>query len=221
MSELRGIQIVAKNEIGVLRDITAAVADKGGNITYAQSFIIESGEHKGNALVYLEVEGGDFDLILKTVSELPTVIEAAEEKTFKKVFGKRILIFGGGALVSQAALGAISEADRHNLRGEHISVDTMPVIGEEELAEAVRAVARLHRAEVLILAGGLMGGKISEEIKRLRKFGIPVISLNMFGSVPRVSDLVVSDPVMAGTLAVMHISEKGKFDIERVKGKRI
>lgn len=221
MSELRGIQIVAKNEIGVLRDITAAVADKGGNITYAQSFIIESGEHKGNALVYLEVEGGDFDLILKTVSELPTVIEAAEEKTFKRVFGKRILIFGGGALVSQAALGAISEADRHNLRGEHISVDTMPVIGEEELAEAVRAVARLHRAEVLILAGGLMGGKISEEIKRLRKFGIPVISLNMFGSVPGVSDLVVSDPVMAGTLAVMHISEKGKFDIERVKGKRI
>ncbi|HID42407.1 MAG TPA: ACT domain-containing protein [Archaeoglobaceae archaeon] len=221
MSELRGIQIVARNEIGVLRDITTAVAEKGGNITYAQSFIIEGGEHKGNALIYLEVEGGNFDLILKTISDLPTVIEALEEKTFKKVFGKRILIFGGGALVSQAALGAISEADRHNLRGEHISVDTMPVIGEEELAEAVRAVARLHRAEVLILAGGLMGGKISEEIKRLRKFGIPVISLNMFGSVPRVSDLVVNDPVMAGTLAVMHISEKGKFDIERVKGKRV
>jgi energy-converting hydrogenase B subunit Q len=221
MSEMRGIQIVAKNEIGVLRDITSAVAEKGGNITFAQSFIIESGEHKGNALIYLEVDGGDFDSILQEISELPTVIEALEERTFERVFGKRIIIFGGGALVSQAAFGAISEADRHNLRGEHISVDTMPVIGEEELAEAVRAVARLHRAEVLILAGGLMGGKISEEIKRLKSFGIPVISLNMFGSVPRVSDLVVNDPVMAGTLAVMHISEKGKFDLERVKGKRV
>lgn len=221
MAELRGIQIVAKNEIGVLRDITTAVAGEGGNITYAQSFIMDSGEHKGNALIYLEVEGGNIESILKSLSGLDTVIEALEEKTFEKVFGKRILIFGGGALVSQVAFGAISEADRHNLRGEHISIDTMPVVGEDELAEAVRAVARLHRAEILILAGGLMGGKISEEISRLKDFGIPVISLNMFGSVPNVSDLVVNDPVMAGTLAVMHISEKGKFDIGRVKGKRV
>lgn len=218
---LKGIQILARNEVGVLRDITGIVAEKGGNITFSQSFIIESGEHAGNALIYLEIDGGDLKLILNSLSQLPTVIEALEERIFKKVFGKRILIFGGGALVSQVAFGAISEADRHNLRGEHISIDTMPVIGEDELAEAVRAVARLHRAEVLILAGGLMGGKISEEIRRLRKFGIPVISLNMFGSAPKYSDLVVNDPVMAGTLAVMHISEKGKFDIKRVKGKRV
>ncbi|MFO7968203.1 MAG: DUF5612 domain-containing protein [Archaeoglobaceae archaeon] len=223
MVNLKGIQILARNEVGVLRDITGIVAEKGGNITFSQSFIIESGEHAGNALIYLEVEEGegDLELILNSLSQLPTIIEALEERIFKKVFGKRILIFGGGALVSQVAFGAISEADRHNLRGEHISIDTMPVIGEDELAEAVRAVARLHRAEVLILAGGLMGGKISEEIKRLREFGIPVIALNMFGSVPKYSDLVVNDPVMAGTLAAMHISEKGKFDIKRVKGKRV
>lgn len=221
MTNLKGVQILAKNEVGVLRDITSIVAEKGGNITFSQSFIIESGEHAGNALIYLEVEEGDLKLILNSLSELPTVIEAMEERTFKKVFGKRILIFGGGALVSQVAFGAISEADRHNLRGEHISIDTMAVIGEDELAEAVRAVARLHRAEVLILAGGLMGGKISEEVKRLREFGIPVIALNMFGSASKYSDLVVNDPVMAGTLAVMHISEKGSFDINRVKGKRV
>jgi energy-converting hydrogenase B subunit Q len=119
------------------------------------------------------------------------------------------------------AIGAISEADRHNLRGERISVDTMPIVGEEEIAEAVKAVSRLHRAEVLVLAGGLMGGKISEEVKKLRKSGIRVISLSMFGSVPEVSDIVVSDPVMAGTLAVMHISERAKFDIDRVRGRRV
>ncbi len=218
---LRAIQIIAKNEIGVLRDVTTIIAKHNGNITYAQTFIIKHGEYAGNALIYLEIEGGDFEAMLNDIRKLETVIEAEEEKPFEKVFGKRVLIFGGGALVSQVALGAISEADRHNLRGERISVDTMPIVGEEELAEAVRAVARLHRAEVLVLAGGLMGGKIAEEVKKLRKQGIPVISLNMFGSVPKVSDLVVSDPVMAGTLAVMHVSEKAKFDMERVKGRRI
>jgi len=34
----------------------------------------------------------------------------------------------------QAVLGAVSEADRHNLRGEKISVDTIPLVGEENLA---------------------------------------------------------------------------------------
>jgi len=217
----KGIQIIAKNEIGVLRDITSIIAKFNGNITYAQTFIIKYGEYAGKALIYIEVEGGNFDAIINELKKLQSVIEVSEEKPFEQIFGKRVLIFGGGALVSQVALGAISEADRHNLRGERISVDTMPIVGEEELAEAVRAVLRLHRAEVLVLAGGLMGGKIAEEVKKLRKCGIKVISLNMFGSVPKVSDIVVSDPVMAGTLAVMHVSDKAKFDIERVKGRRI
>ncbi len=218
---IRGLQIIAKNQVGVLRDITSKIAEHGGNITYAQSFIIEHGERKGNALIYLEIEGGDFERMREEISKFPTVLEIEEEKPFEKVFGKRVLIFGGGALVSQVALGAITEADRHNLRGERISVDTMPLIGEEELADAVKAVARLHRAEILILAGGLMGGKVAEEVKKLRKAGIPVISLNMFGSVPKVSDLVVSDPVMAGTLAVMQISKKAKFELEKVKGRKL
>ena len=74
------------------------------------------------------------------------------------VYGKRVIIIGGGAQVGQVAVGAISEADRHNIRGERISVDTIPLVGEEPLADAVRAVARLPRARVLVLAGALMGG---------------------------------------------------------------
>ncbi len=217
----RGIRIIAKNEIGVLRDLTSIIAEEGGNITYAQTFLIRHGEYAGNALIYFEVEGGEFQRILRRIQELDTVIEVVEEKPFEKVFGKRVIILGGGALVSQVAIGAISEADRHNLRGERISVDTMPVVGEEEVAEAVRAVSRLHRAEVLVLAGGIMGGKITEEIRKLRRSGIRVISLSMFGSAPHASDLVISDPVMAGTLAVMHISDQAKFDIDRVRGRRI
>ncbi len=217
----RGIRIIAENKIGVLRDLTTIIAEEGGNITYAQTFVIKHGEHAGRALIYFEVQGGNFDRMIDRIRELDSIIEVEEEKPFEKVFGKRVIILGGGALVSQVAIGAISEADRHNLRGERISVDTMPVIGEEEIAEAVKAVSRLHRAEVLVLAGGIMGGKITEEVKKLRKSGIKVIALSMFGSVPHVSDLVVSDPVMAGTLAVMHISDKAKFEIDRVRGRKI
>ncbi len=218
---LRAVQIIAKNEIGVLRDLTTIIANNNGNITFTQAFVIEDGEYKGNAMIYFEIDGGNFERILEEIKKVPSVVRVEEVKPFKDIFGKRVLIFGGGALVSQVALGAVSEADRHNLRGERISVDTMPIVGEVELAEAVNAVSRLHRAKVLVLAGGLMGGRIAEEVKRLRKCGIPVISLNMLGSVPKVSDLVVSDPVMAGTLAVMHVSDKAKFDIRRVRGRRI
>jgi len=217
----RAIRIISENRIGVLRDLTTIIAKHGGNITYSHTFLIKYGEHRGKALIYFEVEGGDFEKIMEEIKSLEYIIELEEEVTFEKVYGKRVIILGGGALVSQVAIGAISEADRHNLRGERISVDTMPIIGEDELAEAVKAVSRLHRAEVLVLAGGIMGGKITDEVRKLRKSGIKVIALSMFGSVPHVSDLIVSDPVMAGTLAVMHVSEKAKFDIDRVKGRKI
>ena len=45
--------------------------------------------------------------------------------------------------MGQVAIGAISEADRHNIRGERISVDTIPLVGEQTLTDAVRAVANL------------------------------------------------------------------------------
>ncbi len=218
---LRGLRIIAENKIGVLRDLTTIIAEEGGNITFAQTFLIKHGEHEGKALIYFEIEGGDFQKIVERVKAFDYILEVEEEEPFERVFGKRVIILGGGALVSQVAIGAISEADRHNLRGERISVDTMPIVGEEEIAEAVKAVSRLHRAEVLVLAGGIMGGKITEEVKKLKKSGIRVISLSMFGSVPDVADVVISDPVMAGTLAVMHVSEKAKFDIDRVRGRRI
>jgi energy-converting hydrogenase B subunit Q len=117
-------------------------------------------------------------------------------------------------------LGAVSESDRHNIRGERISVDTIPLVGEENVAGAVRAVGRLPRAAVLVLAGALMGGDITEAVREVRGRGIIVISLNMAGSVPEAADLVVSDPVQAGVMAVMAIARTAKFDISRVRGHR-
>src|SRR4030095_13539743 len=105
---------------------------------------------------------------------------------------------GGGAQVGLVAMGAVSEADRHNIRGERISVDTIPLVGEQELAAAVRSVVRLPRVTILVLAGSIMGGDIAHAVEEVRKQGLYVISLNMAGSVPDAADLVVTDPVQAG-----------------------
>ena len=88
-----------------------------------------------------------------------------------QIYGKRIIIMGGGAQVAQVAIGAIVEADRHNIRGEHISVDTIPLVGEQPLADAVRAVPRLPRARALVLAGSLMGGDIEAAVREVRGGG--------------------------------------------------
>src|SRR5260221_3040631 len=91
------------------------------------------------------------------------------------------MIRGGGAKVGQVAVGAVPKADRHNIRGEHISVDTIPLVGEKQLAEAVRACARLPRAKAVVLAGSIMGGEIEQAVHEIRAQGLLVVSLNMAG----------------------------------------
>jgi len=198
---------------GVLHELTGVIARHHGDIS-----AIEILAQEPEARLYLEVSvPGDPGALCDEVAALRVVRAVARVETFQKVYGKRIIIMGGGAQVGQVAIGAISEADRHNIRGEHISVDTMPLVGEQPLAEAVRAVARLPRARALVLAGALMGGAIAEAVHELRRQGIIVISLNMAGSVPDAADLVVSDPVQAGVMAVMAVAKTAKFSLDRLK----
>ena len=51
-----------------------------------------------------------------------------------------------------------------------------------------------------------MGGDIASAVEEVRAKGLIVISLNMAGSVPDMADLVVSDPVQAGVMAVMAVA---------------
>jgi len=53
------------------------------------------------------------------------------------------------------------------------------------------------------MAGALMGGEIETAVREVRQAGLLMISLNMAGSVPEAADLIVSDPVQAGVMAVM------------------
>ena len=109
--------------------------------------------------------------------------------------------------------GRSPEADRHNIRGG--AFPSIPLVGEQELAAAVRATGRLPRVKMLVLAGALMGGDIATAVEEVRAIGLPVISLNMAGSVPDAADLVVSDPVQAGVMAVMAVADTAKFDLMR------
>ena len=212
-SEKTGVLIHAQSGLGILHKITGVIARHLGDILSIS--IIE--QTATEARVYFEILVPALEPMMDELRELPIVGKVEVVKSLDRIYGKRIIIMGGGAQVGQVAIGAISEADRHNIRGEHISVDTIPLVGEQALADATRAVARLPRAKALVLAGSLMGGDIEKAVLEVRAQGLLVISLNMAGSVPDVADLVVSDPVQAGVMAVMAVADTAKFTIERLK----
>jgi len=220
MSEPAGemaLLVRTRDEPGILYQLTRVFAEHGANITHVD--IVE--RQGGHASLYFELESvSDRAALLRDLEALPVAQAVEETRPFARIYGKRVIVIGGGAQVGQVVLGAVSEADRHNIRGERISVDTIPLVGEAVLADAVRAVARLPRARALVLAGALMGGEITKAVRELREKGIIVISLNMAGSVPQAADLVVSDPVQAGVMAVMAVADTAQFDIARQAGRR-
>jgi len=212
-----GLLVECRDEPGVLHRITEVILRHGANISY----VAGGARRETVADLQLEVSGAeDESALIADVEAVAGVMHVDVVPTFQTIYGKRVIVIGGGAQVGMVAQGAISEADRHNIRGERISVDTIPLVGEEQLADAVRAVARLHRARVLVLAGALMGGEISQAVREIREAGILVLCTNMAGSVPDAADVVVSDPVEAGVMAVMLIADTAKFSIEHVRGKR-
>jgi energy-converting hydrogenase B subunit Q len=204
------------NQPGMLFSLAKVLADHNANIAY-----VDMHTAGNEADIYLEFTiDAPPDRLLTELARLTGVSRVEQTPPFSKIYGKRIIVMGGGAQVGQVAMGAISEADRHNIRGERISVDTIPLVGEQELAAAVRAVVRLPRVRLLVLAGSLMGGAITKAVEEVRQKGVYVISLNMAGSVPDAADLVVSDPIQAGVMAVMAVADTAKFDLVRQQRRR-
>lgn len=208
-----GLLIDADAGPGILYSLTGVIAAHKGDIG---SVSIMHNTAEGSR-VYFEVATPDLEATLLDLRALKIVRSADVVKSMEEIYGKRIIVMGGGAQVGQVAMGAIVEADRHNIRGEHISVDTIPLVGEQALADAVRAVRRLPRACALVLAGSLMGGEIETAVREVRAAGLLVISLNMAGSVPDAADLVVTDPLQAGVMAVMAVAHTAKFNVEKLK----
>jgi len=213
-AETTGLLVHAEAGLGILHRLTGVIAEHRGDILSVE--ILENSRH--DVRIYFEIAlpspVAELERDLRALAIVKTVEPV---KSFQRIYGKRIIIIGGGAQVGQVAIGAISEADRHNIRGEHISVDTIPLVGEQSLADAVRAVARLPRAKALVLAGSLMGGEIEQAVREVRQSGLLVVSLNMAGSVPEAADLVVTDPIQAGVMAVMAVADTATFTVERLK----
>jgi energy-converting hydrogenase B subunit Q len=219
------VRLELVDDPGSIAVIAGAVAGAGGRVR-TLSTVRRAGRSGATPAaaatveVELEVEDADEHALVAALEPLAGVLTLRMTRPLGKVFGKRVIVVGGGAQVAQVALGAITEADRHNLRGEKISVDTIPLVGEDNIASAVRAVADLPRARMLVLAGSLMGGEISRAADELRAVGIPIIALNMAGSITDHVDLVVSDPVQAGTMAVMSVADTATLDLARLRGRR-
>jgi energy-converting hydrogenase B subunit Q len=220
MAERFGLTVHAEGVEGggarLLHELTGVIARHDGEV--ASVDVTREGAGAARLSFELELpEGERAGSLADELRALPGVREVALVKSLQRIYGKRIIIMGGGAQVGQVAIGAISEADRHNIRGERISVDTIPLVGEQPLADAVRAVARLPRACALVLAGSIMGGDIERAVREVRAQGLLVVSLNMAGSVPEAADLVVTDPVQAGVMTVMAIAETARFSVARLK----
>lgn len=208
------ITIKSDEKKGVLDDITDVITAHGANISYVHLFV----EKNNVGSINLELEHvEDIDSLIKDLKNIEEIKSVELHGSQLDIYGKRIIIVGGGAQVSQVAMGAITEADRHNIRGERISIDTIPLVGEKDLAEAIEAVSRLPRVSALVLAGSLMGGQITEAVKSVKeKNDLIVICLNMPGSVTEYADLIITDPIQAGVLAVMSIADTAVFDLKRL-----
>jgi energy-converting hydrogenase B subunit Q len=216
VATLHAVLATVTDRPGMLFGLTRVLAEHQANIRY-----VDMHATTDQAEVYLEFAIDEaVDAVITDMRAVEGVTRVEETPSFAKIYGKRIIIMGGGAQVGQVALGAIAEADRHNIRGERISIDTIPLVGEHELAAAVRAVMRLPRVKLLVLAGSLMGGEITHAVEDIRKGGVRVISLNMAGGVPDAADLVVSDPIQAGVMAVMAVADTAKFDLVRAQKRR-
>ena len=208
------LTIKTNEKKGVLDNITDVITNHGANISYVHLFV----ERNNMGSINLELEHvNDIDELVGDLEGIPDVKLVELHGSQLDIYGKRIIIVGGGAQVSQVAMGAITEADRHNIRGERISIDTIPLVGEKSIAEAVEAISRLPRVSAVGLAGSLMGGEITEAVKKVKEESkLIVICLNMPGSVTKYADLIITDPIQAGVLAVMSIADTAVFNIERL-----
>jgi energy-converting hydrogenase B subunit Q len=219
------VRLELLDEPGAIAALTRAIGEAGGRMRALST--VRRGGRAGVApdaptsvTVEVEVEDADEEAVVRAFEGVREIETIHMTRAMGKVFGKRVIVIGGGAQVAQVALGAVTEADRHNLRGEKISVDTIPLVGEDNIAYAVRAVADLPRARMLVLAGSIMGGDISKAADELRAVGIPIIALNMVGSITDHVDLVISDPVQAGTMAVMAVADTASFELAKQRGRR-
>src|SRR4051812_14505843 len=93
---------------GILYGLTKVLADYDANITYVD---IHSGSPHSEIYLEFTIER-PIESVLADLSGVAGVERAEETPSFAKIYGKRIVVMGGGAQVGMVAMGAVAEADR-------------------------------------------------------------------------------------------------------------
>src|SRR5438270_12308302 len=107
MSEgrLLGMVVASRDQPGVLYRIAEVIFRQGANVEY-----IAGGSRTDDvAELQLEVSGANDEAGLVTELEaLAGVTKVSLVPTFQRIFGKRVIVIGGGAQVGMVAQGAVS-----------------------------------------------------------------------------------------------------------------
>src|SRR5256885_9879707 len=136
MADAIGLLVECRDEPGVLHRITEVILRHNANIGY-----VAGGARGGPvAEIQLEVSGAfDLDRLTSDLEAVPGVTKVTAVPTFQAIYGKRVIVIGGGAQVGMGGQGAVSQGDPPNNRGGRNSGDTNPLAGGEQLCDAVRA----------------------------------------------------------------------------------
>src|ERR1700737_709478 len=122
-TNVTGLLVECRDEPGVLYRITEAIFRHGANITY----VAGGGHREAIAELQLEVSGAaNVTRLIADLEGVQGVTKVSVVPTFQTIYGKRVIVIGGGAQVGMVAQGAISGADRAKIRGERISSHTPP-----------------------------------------------------------------------------------------------
>ena len=124
---IHAVVVTASDRPGMMSAVTKVLADHQANIRYVD---LHSAGDRADIYFEFALDGAP-DPLVADLKRLDGVLGLEQIPSFGTIYGKRIIVMGGGAQVGQVALGANAEADRHNIRGERISVDTIPLVGEQ------------------------------------------------------------------------------------------
>src|ERR1700682_5538557 len=116
-ADVLGLLVTTRDAPGVLYGVSEVIFKHGANITY-----VAGGAHREHtAELQLEVTGaGDHAQLVADLEALEGITKVSHVPTFQRIYGKRVIVIGGGRQVGMVAQGAVSEDDRHNIRGERL-----------------------------------------------------------------------------------------------------
>src|SRR5688572_13503534 len=99
----KAILITVSERPGMLHAITKVLADHTADIKYVD---IHGGESQSEIYFEFTLESDDVGTMLRDLRVVPGVASVSETPTFGRIYGKRIVVMGGGAQVGMVAMGA-------------------------------------------------------------------------------------------------------------------